>query len=71
MMRNEIKNASQIFFYRTNCIKTDAVGSMEIVKQGFIIHLAINPGQKYYGPKNEQAKSRQCLIDVRYKQERQ
>jgi len=58
MKLDEINQANQIFFYRTNCTEADTVGSMGIVKQGFIVHIAVDPKQKYYEPKNEQAKSR-------------
>jgi predicted RNA-binding protein with PUA-like domain len=44
---------------------------MGVVKQGSIVHIAVDPRKKYYDPKNEQDKSSQCLIGVRYKQERQ
>ena len=58
MNRDEMNRANQIFFYRTNCAEADTVGSMGIIKQGFIVHIAVDPKQKYYEPKNEQAKSR-------------
>jgi len=40
MKLDEMNPANQIFFYRTNCTEADTVGSMGIVKQGFIVHIA-------------------------------
>lgn len=67
MMRDEMKKGDQVLFYHSNCDEPGVVGVMEVVKEGYPDHTALNPEAKYYDPKSDPDKPRWYMVDVKYK----
>jgi len=66
MMRDEMKEGDQVFFYHSNCAEPGVVGIMEVVKEGYPDHTAFDPDGKYHDPKSDPDNPRWIMVDVRY-----
>ena len=67
MMRDQMKNGDQVFFYHSNCEQPGIVGIMTIAREGYPDHTAFGPNEKYYDPKSDPDNPRWYMVDVRYK----
>lgn len=66
MMRDQMKEGDQVFFYHSNCKEPGIVGIMEVVREGYVDHTAFDPDEKYYDPKSDPENPRWYMVDVRY-----
>jgi predicted RNA-binding protein with PUA-like domain len=66
MMRDQLKVSDQVFFYHSNCREPGIAGIMEIVREGYPDHTALEPESKYYDPKSDPDNPRWFMVDVRY-----
>jgi predicted RNA-binding protein with PUA-like domain len=67
MMRDEMKKGDMVFFYHSNCKEPGIVGLMQVVKEGYPDHTALNAEARYYDPKSDPEKPRWFMVDVKYK----
>lgn len=65
-MRDEMRVGDQAFFYHSNCKIPGIVGIMEIVREGYPDHTALDPDSKHFDPKSDPAKPRWMMVDVKY-----
>lgn len=66
MMRDEMKQGDQVFFYHSNCDEPGIVGLMEVVKEAYPDHTAFDPNDKHFDPKSDPAKPTWMMVDVKY-----
>ncbi len=66
MMRDEMKQGDQVFFYHSNCAEPGIVGIMEVVKEGYPDFLAFAPGDVHFDPKSDPAKPTWIMVDIKY-----
>ena len=66
MMRDEMGKGDMVFFYHSNCDAPGIVGTMKVVREGYVDHTAFNPEEKYYDPKSDPDKPRWYMVDVQY-----
>lgn len=67
MMRDEMKQGDEVFFYHSNCEVPGIVGLMTVAREGYPDDTAFNPEAKYYDPKSDPDKPRWYRVDVRFK----
>lgn len=67
MMRDDMKKGDLAFFYHSSCKIPGVVGVMEIVKEAYDDHTALDPKEKYYDPKATSENPRWCMVDVKFK----
>jgi len=67
MMRDDMKKGDLVFFYHSNTDVPGIVGIMEVVKEGYPDHTALDPEAKYYDPKSDPEKPRWYMVDVKFK----
>jgi len=67
MMRDEMKRGDLVFFYHSNCKQPAIVGIMEVAREGYADHTALDPQSKYHDPKSTADNPRWFMVDVRYK----
>ena len=68
MMRDEMKQGDQTFFYHSSCAEPGIVGIMEIVSQAYADPTAFDPKNKHFDPKSDPDSPRWLLVDVKFKQ---
>jgi predicted RNA-binding protein with PUA-like domain len=66
MMRDDMKQGDQVFFYHSNCDEPGIVGIMEVAREGYPDHTAFDPVSKYFDPKSDAAKPTWIMVDVKY-----
>ncbi|PIE70962.1 MAG: EVE domain-containing protein [Deltaproteobacteria bacterium] len=66
MMRDQMKTGDRVFFYHSNCKVPGIVGIMEVVKEGYPDHTALDPTSAYFDPKSHPDAPRWYQVDVRY-----
>ncbi len=67
MMRDDMKKGDPVFFYHSNCAEPGIVGIMDVVREGYPDHTALNPEGKYYDPKSDPDNPRWFMVDIRYR----
>ncbi|WP_422126510.1 EVE domain-containing protein [Thioalkalivibrio sulfidiphilus] len=67
MMRDEMKQGDEVFFYHSNCEVPGIVGLMTVAREGYPDDTAFNPEAKYYDPKSDPDNPRWYRVDVRFK----
>lgn len=67
MLRDDLRQGDQVFFYHSNCEEPGIVGIMEVVRPGYPDHTAFDPQAKYYDPKSDPDNPRWYMVDVQYK----
>jgi len=67
MMRDDMKKGDLVFFYHSNTDVPGIVGIMEVVKEGYPDHTALDPEAKYYDPKSDPENPRWYMVDVKFK----
>ena len=66
MMRDQMKIGDLAFFYHSNVKEPGIMGIMEIVREGYPDHTALNPDSRYYDPRSTRENPRWYMVDVRY-----
>ncbi len=67
MMRDQMREGDLAFFYHSNTKVPGIAGIMEIVREGYPDHTALDPDSKYYDPKSDPDNPRWYMVDVRFK----
>jgi len=67
MMRDDMKKGDMAFFYHSSCPVPGIVGTVEIVREAYDDHTALDPKSKYYDSKATQENPRWCMVDVKYR----
>ena len=65
-MRDDMKKGDLGFFYHSNCDEPGIVGIVEIVKEGYPDHTALDPESKYFDPKCDPDKPRWYMVNVKF-----
>ncbi len=66
MMRDHMKVGDRAFFYHSNTRQPGIAGIMEVVREGYPDHTALDPGSSHYDPKSSEQNPRWYMVDVRY-----
>lgn len=66
MMRDDMKQGDQVFFYHSNCDQPGIVGIMEVVREGYPDYTAFDPDDIHFDPKSDPARPRWMMVDVKY-----
>ncbi len=67
MMRDEMRKGDGILFYHSNCKPPGVVGTMEVVKEAYPDHTALDPTSPYYDPKSSEDNPRWFMVNVKFK----
>ncbi len=67
MMRDDMKKGDMAFFYHSSCPVPGIVGTVEIVREAYDDHTALDPKSKYYDAKATKENPRWCMVDVKYR----
>jgi len=67
MMRDDMKKGDLGFFYHSSCAVPGIVGIVEIVKEAYDDHTALDKKSRYFDPKATPENPRWCMVDVKYK----
>ena len=67
MMRDQMKVGDQVFFYHSNTKEPGIAGIMEVVREGYPDHTALDPESRYFGSRSSRESPRWYMVDVRYK----
>lgn len=67
LMRDQMKKGDLGFFYHSSCKVPGVVGIVEIVREAYPDHTALDPEAKYYDPKSTTEDPRWCMVDVKLK----
>jgi len=67
IMRDDMKKGDQGFFYHSSCAVPGIVGLVDIVKEAYDDHTALDPNAKSYDPKATKDNPRWCMVDVKYR----
>ncbi len=68
LMRDQMKKGDLGFFYHSSCKVPGVVGIVEIVKEAYPDHTALDPDAKYFDPKSSAENQRWCMVDVKLKE---
>ena len=66
MMRDQMQEGDQVFFYHSNTKVPGIAGIAEVVRRGYPDYTAFDPNEKYYDPKSDPAKPRWYMVDVKF-----
>jgi predicted RNA-binding protein with PUA-like domain len=66
-MRDDMRKGDLGFFYHSSCAVPGIVGIVEIVKEAYPDHTALDSSEKYFDPKATAENPRWCMVDVKYK----
>lgn len=67
IMRDDMKKGDLAFFYHSSCAVPGIVGIVEIVKEAYDDHTALDPKSKYFDAKATADNPRWCMVDVKFK----
>ncbi|MGQ7848344.1 EVE domain-containing protein [Granulosicoccus sp. 3-233] len=67
LMRDEMKKGDLGFFYHSSCKVPGIVGIVEVVREAYPDHTALDPESKYHDPKSTVDDPRWVMVDVRFK----
>jgi len=67
IMRDDMKKGDMAFFYHSSCPVPGIVGTVEIVREAYDDHTALDPKSSYYDPKATEENPRWCMVDVKLK----
>ncbi len=67
MMRDDMKKGDLGFFYHSSCAVPGIVGIVEIVKEAYDDHTALDKKSRYFDPKATKDNPRWCMVDVKFK----
>ncbi|MDX1434377.1 MAG: EVE domain-containing protein [Gammaproteobacteria bacterium] len=66
MIRDEMRQGDQAFFYHSNCAEPGIVGIMKIASGPYPDPTAFDPDDKHYDPKSHPDNPRWYLVDVAF-----
>ena len=67
LMRDSMAKGDMGFFYHSSCPIPGIVGVVEIVKEAYDDHTALDPSSRYFDPKASSDNPRWCMVDVKYR----
>lgn len=67
MLRDQIKNGDQVFYYHSNAPETGIIGICEVVREGYPDFTAFEPDNDHYDPKSSEDNPRWFMVDIQYK----
>ena len=65
-MRDDMKEGDQVFFYHSNTKEPGIVGIMEVSREAYPDHTALDPDSPYHDPKATEEDPRWQMVDVTY-----
>ena len=65
VMRDEMRKGDLGFFYHSSCAVPGVVGTVQIVREAYADHTALDPKSKYHDPKSTVDEPRWLMVDVR------
>ena len=65
LMRDEMRKGDLGFFYHSSCAVPGVVGTVQIVREAYADHTALDPTSKYHDPKSTADEPRWLMVDVR------
>ena len=68
LMRDQMKKGDLGFFYHSSCKVPGIAGTVEIVKEAYPDHTALDKNAKYFDPKSTEENPRWVMVDVKFKQ---
>lgn len=66
IMRDQMSKGDLAFFYHSSCRVPGIVGIMEIVKEAYPDHTALDPDARYHDPKSTEDNPRWYMVDVKF-----
>lgn len=69
LMRDSMKKGDLGFFYHSSCKVPGIVGVVEVVREAYPDHTALDPDEKYYDPKSSKDNPRWVMVDVKLRQQ--
>jgi len=66
-MRDDMKKGDLAFFYHSNCKEPGIVGIVEVVREAYPDHTALDKKGKYHDPKATKENPRWVMVDVKLK----
>jgi predicted RNA-binding protein with PUA-like domain len=66
-MRDGMKRGDLAFFYHSNCEAPGIVGIVEVVKEGYPDHTALDASDPHYDPKSDPQNPRWHMVDVKFR----
>ncbi len=66
MMRDDMRNGDQAFFYHSNCKEPGVVGVAKVASEPYPDPTQFDSGSKYYDPKSSEDDPRWILVDVEF-----
>ncbi len=66
MMRDQMMVGDRAFFYHSNCNVPGIVGLMEVMREGYPDHTALDPKSKHFDEKSNPDNPRWFMVDVAY-----
>lgn len=68
-LRNGMARGDLAFFYHSSCAEPGIAGVVEVVREGYPDHTALDPESEHYDPKSTLEKPVWYMVDVRLKRE--
>ncbi len=65
LMRDQMKKGDLGFFYHSSCAVPGVVGTVEVVREAYPDHTALDSNAKYYDPKATVDDPRWVMVDLR------
>ncbi|NND92879.1 MAG: EVE domain-containing protein [Granulosicoccus sp.] len=67
LMRDEMKKGDLGFFYHSSCKVPGIAGIVEVVREAYPDHTALDPESRYFDPKATADNPRWVMVDVKFK----
>lgn len=67
MLRDDMQQGDQAFFYHSSCDEPGIVGIIDIVRAGYPDFTAFDPENHHYDPKSTPEAPRWFMVDVRFR----
>src|SRR3990172_5906388 len=68
-LRDGMARGDLAFFYHSSCAEPGVAGIVEVVREGYPDHTALDPESEHYDPKSTPANPIWYMVDVRLKRE--
>lgn len=65
MLRDEMKRGDLAFFYHSGGARPAIVGSVRIVREGYVDHTAFDPDDHHFDPDSDPESPRWFMVDVK------
>jgi predicted RNA-binding protein with PUA-like domain len=66
LLRDTIKIGDKVFFYHSNCTPKGVAGIVEVVKNGYPDHTALDLHSDHFDPKSTEENPRWYMVDVKF-----